>query len=87
MANSKSALKRVRKTRTQTLRNKALKSRVKTLRKKVQEAIESGDSAAAKAVYNEFASAADKAGHNNVVHANAASRLKSGLAVRIKALG
>lgn len=87
MANSRSALKRVRKTRAQTLRNKMLKSRVKTLRKKVQAAVEKGDSAAAQTAYNDFASAADKAGRKNVIHANAASRLKGAMAVRVKALG
>jgi small subunit ribosomal protein S20 len=64
-----------------------LKSRVKTLRKKVQAAVDNGDGAAAQAAYNEFASAADKAGRKNVIHTNAASRLKSTLADRIKALG
>ena len=87
MANSKSALKRVRKTRAQTLRNRMIKSRVKTLRKKVLAAIDSGDSAAAQAAYNDFASAADKAGRKNVIHANAGGRLKSRLSDRMEALG
>ena len=87
MANSRSALKRVRKTGAQTLRNKMLKSRVKTSRKKVQAAIDAGDGAAAKAAFQDFTSIADKAGRKNVIHPNAASRLKGILMGRVKALG
>ena len=87
MANSRSALKRVRKTETQTARNKAIKSRVKTQRKKVVASIESGDAKAAQEALKEFSSAADKAGRANVVSPNAASRWKSRLTRRIQALG
>jgi small subunit ribosomal protein S20 len=38
MANTKSALKRVRQTKRRTERNRAAKSRIKTLRRKVDEA-------------------------------------------------
>lgn len=86
MANSRSALKRVRKTERQTLRNKTLKSRVKTYRKRVVTAIESGDAKAAQEALNQLASAADKAGRNRVIHPNTASRLKSLYTKRIAAL-
>ena len=43
MANTKSALKYIRKTATRTLQNRQVKSRLKTLNKKVAEAAESGD--------------------------------------------
>ena len=87
MANSRSALKRVRKTRRETLRNQAVKSRVKTFRKKVLAAVEEGDSKAARSALNEFASAADKAGRKNVIHKNAANRQKSALTKRVSAMG
>lgn len=87
MANSRSALKRARKTQRQTLRNKALKSRVKTYRKRVVTAIESGDAKAATDALGELSSAADKAGRSRVIHPNAASRLKSLYTKRIAALG
>lgn len=84
MANSRSALKRVRKTETQSTRNRAIRSRVKTFRKKAQLAIEGGDAKAARAALGEFSSAADKAGRANVIHPNAAARLKSALTRRIQ---
>ena len=40
MAHTKSALKRIRQTATRTARNRAANSRVRTLRKKIVEAIE-----------------------------------------------
>ena len=43
MANSKSALKRVRQAATRTAQNKSLTSRMKTLRRKTLEAAASGD--------------------------------------------
>ena len=87
MANSRSALKRVRKTETQSSRNRAIKSRVKTFRKKLITSIEGGDATAAQAALQEFSSAADKAGRANVIHPNSAARQKSNLSRRVKALG
>ncbi len=87
MANTRSALKRVRKTERQTLRNKALKSRVKTYRRRLNAALESGDAKTAQAAFGELTSAADKAGRSRVIHPNSASRLKSIYALRVAALG
>lgn len=86
MANSRSALKRVRKTQRETLRNKMIKSRVKTYRKRLVTAIESGDASVAQAAFNQLASAADKAGRSRVIHPNSASRLKRIYTKRIAAL-
>jgi small subunit ribosomal protein S20 len=47
MANHKSSIKRARQTVVRTERNRAEKSRLKTLRKKALAAIASGDKAAA----------------------------------------
>lgn len=80
MANTKSALKNIRKTATQTARNTRIKSRLKTLKKKVAAAVESGDKDAAKAAAIEFVSALDKAAKSKVIHSNAARRLKSSCA-------
>ena len=52
MANIKSAKKRVLVTQTKTARNKAIRSRVKTMIKKVETAIAAGDKAASKGVYH-----------------------------------
>jgi small subunit ribosomal protein S20 len=86
MANSRSALKRVRKTEAETVRNRTVNSRVKTFRKKVDAAIESGDAKAAQAALGEFASAADKAGRKNIIHKNTANRMKGSLTRRIQAM-
>lgn len=84
MANSRSALKRVRKTRTETARNRALKSRVKSLRRQALEAQEAGKKKDAAEAYNAFASAADKAAKRGALHKNTANRLKSRLASHLK---
>jgi len=64
------------------LRNRAVKVRIRSLRKKVIAAIKTGDAKASQTAYNEFASAADKAAKTNVLHKNTASRLKSRVAAR-----
>ena len=86
MANKKSALKRVRQTKTRTASNKALKTRVKSARKALIEAIENKDTSAANAKYRELASAADKAAKANVIHRNASSRLKRIFGPRVASL-
>ena len=77
MANSKSALKRVRQIETRTARNKSLTSRMKTLRRKTLEAAASGDKETAQKAYSEFTSAVDKCQKNKIIHANKAANLKS----------
>lgn len=77
MANTKSALKRIRQTETRTARNRATQSRLKTLRKKVASAVEQADKTAAAAAYNEFSSAIDKAAKTGKVPANRAANYKS----------
>jgi len=77
MANTKSALKRIRQTKTRTARNKAAKSRLRTLRKKVLSTVESGEEPAIKSAVSEFASAADKAAKSGLIHRKTADRLKS----------
>lgn len=86
MANIRSSEKDIRKTIKRTAANQAVKSRIRTLRKKVLSAIESGDAAAASTSLNEFSSAADKAAKTNVLHKNSSSRLKSRLATKVSAL-
>lgn len=83
MANSRSALKRVRKTKRETARNRVLKTRVKLLRKEIAAAVEAGDSKKAQETYNQFASAADKAAKKGTFHKKTASRLKSRVAAMI----
>ena len=49
MAHTKSAQKRIRQTEVRTERNRAAKSRIRTLRKKVADALTAGDKTAATA--------------------------------------
>ncbi|MES2996236.1 MAG: 30S ribosomal protein S20 [Verrucomicrobiota bacterium] len=87
MANHKSSIKRARQTVVRTERNRAAKSRVKTLRKKALAAIEAGDKTAAVAASAEFSSAVDKAAKTNVIHPNQAANLKSKTAKAIAKIG
>ncbi len=80
MANTTSALKAARQTERRTIRNKAEKTRLKTLRKQFNAAVSSDDKDAIKQTGPAFASAMDKATKTGVVHKNAAARAKSHVA-------
>lgn len=80
MANTPSAKKNIRKTARQTIRNRAIKSRLKTLRKSVNQAVAAGDAQAARQAAINFVSAVDKAAKTKVIHRNAARRMKSAYA-------
>ncbi|MAS64256.1 MAG: 30S ribosomal protein S20 [Coraliomargarita sp.] len=85
MANTKSALKYIRKTATRTLQNRQVKSRLKTLSKKVAEAAESGDKEALALLTKTYISTLDKAGKTGLVHANKIARHKARCAALISA--
>ena len=86
MANHKSSIKRARQTVVRTERNRAEKSRMKTLRKKVLTAIAAGDKAAATAASSVFSSVAAKAAKRNLIHSNKAANMKSKTARAIAAI-
>lgn len=77
MAHTQSAKKRIRQTIKRTAINRSIMSRVRTLRKKVAEAVATKDAAAAAVAYNNFASAIDKAAKKGTVPANRAANYKS----------
>lgn len=79
MANIKSAKKRIKVTATRTLRNKAIKSRVKTEIKKYDAAVVAGDKTAAEAQLKVVISEIDKAQTKGVFHKKTASRKVSNL--------
>ena len=83
MANTKSAIKAARKATRFALRNKALKTRLKTLQKKYFAAVAAKDVAAAKAAGIAYVSAMDRAVKSGVVHRNAANHAKAGAAKHI----
>lgn len=86
MANHVSSLKRARQTVTKTAVNRANKSRVRSSLRALREAIQTGDLKAAQEQYKATASALDKSVQKGVLHANTASRYKSRLNARVKAL-
>ena len=86
MANHLSALKRARQTEHRTTRNRANPSSLRTQLRDMREAIAKGDKAAAEQIYRKTVSALDKAIQKGVIHENTASRYKSRLSARVKAL-
>ncbi len=80
MANIASAAKRARQATRITERNRALKTKVRTIRKQVLSAIEAKDKTAATTSLNSYNSTVDKASKTNVIHRNSAARTKSSLA-------
>ncbi len=80
MANIKSAKKRILVAQTKALRNKRIKSGVKTAVKKVDAAIAAGDKAAAAAALTAVTSTIDRAASKGIYHKNTASRKVSRLA-------
>ena len=85
MANTKSAIKAARKTKRLTDRNKTVKTRLKTLHKKLATAAKAGNAAAAGSAASAYVSAMDKAVKSGVVHRNAASRAKAQVAKHLAA--
>ena len=77
MANIKSAKKRILVTRTKTLQNQMLKSQLKTVIKKFNLAVESGDKAAASEAYKLAVKKVDQAVAHGILHKNNAARKKS----------
>ena len=83
MANSRSALKRVRQTKTRTVQNRALKTRIKSARKAADEAIAGGDAAKIDQAVRALFSATDRAAKIGAVHANYSSRMKARFAAKV----
>ena len=86
LANIKSAKKRIKVIETKTLRNKAIKSKVKTYVKKVTAAIEANDKDAAKTALSAAISEINKAGSKGVYHKNTCARKVSRLTKAVNAL-
>ena len=83
MANIKSAKKRIEVIDKKTLRNKMIKSKVKTVIKKVEAAIAAGDKEAAQANLLVAISEINKAASKGVYHKNNASRKVSRLTAAV----
>ena len=86
MANTKSAKKATRVAARRTEVNKNRVSRVRTQVRKVEEAIASGDKAAAEAALKVAQPELMRGAQKGVLHKNTASRKVSRLAARVKSL-
>lgn len=86
MAHTKSGKKRIRTAERNRVRNQAVKSRTKTMVKKLLTAIEAKDAEAAKAALSVVYKELDKAVTKGVFKKNTVSRKKSRLAAKVNAL-
>jgi small subunit ribosomal protein S20 len=84
MPNSLSAKKRLRQSEVRRLRNRSIKSAVRTQLKKVRKAAQSGEVEQAESAYRLAAKKLDKAGSKRVLHPNTCARYKSRLQKLIK---
>ncbi len=86
MANIKSQLKRIKTNEKARLRNKSVKSSLKTAIRKFHTAAAAGDAAAATALARDAGRALDKAASKGVIHANQAANRKSAMAKAVAKL-
>lgn len=86
MANHFSALKRTRQTVKRTATNRASKSHLRSRLRSMREAMASGNLETAEQAYRQAVSALDKSVQKGIIHDNTASRYKSRLNARMKAM-
>jgi small subunit ribosomal protein S20 len=86
MANHVSSLKRARQTITKTAINRANKTKLRGTLRTMREAITAGDKKTIAATYSATVSVLDKSVQKGVLHKNTASRYKSRLNARVKAV-
>jgi len=77
MANTQSAIKAARKSKRLHDRNQAVRTRLKTLHKKLDAAAKGTDAAVTRAAAAALVSAMEKATKSGVVHRNAVARAKA----------
>jgi len=86
VANIKSQIKRIKTNEKARLRNKAVKSELKTYVRKVREAVAAGDKEAAATALQAASRKLDKAVSKGVIHTNQAANRKSAIAKSVEAL-
>ena len=84
VANLRSAIRDIKKSRKRAAHNQGVRSAIKTWMKKTRAAITAGDEQTAEFV-SATSSLVDKAAKRNIIHKNAANRRKSRLAKRLNA--
>ena len=86
MPNIKSSKKDVLSSKIAYEKNKANKSELKTIVKKFDAALESGDKAAAEAAYKTAVKTVDQAVVKGILHKNNAARKKSSMTLKLNKL-
>ncbi|MCU1688260.1 MAG: ribosomal protein [Pseudonocardiales bacterium] len=86
MANIKSQIKRNRTNEIARLRNKSVKSALKTAVRRFRDAAETGDKAAVDVALRTASRQLDKAASKGVIHPNQAANKKSAMALRASAV-
>ena len=84
MANNPSAIKRNRQTVVRRQRNRSQKSRMRPSIKALRQAIDSGDSAAARQLLRGTLQLVDATAQKGAIHRNAAARTKSRLTLAVQ---
>ena len=83
MPNIRSAAKRMRQANVNQARNRTVRNRIHTLRRKFLLSVDGGDKVKAELDYRAFCSAVDKGRKTGVVKSNTADRKKSRAAARL----
>ena len=86
MANIKSQIKRNRTNEKARIRNKSVKSSLKTAVRHFREAADAGDQDGAQAAFATASRQLDKAVSKGVIHSNQAANKKSAMAQRVNSL-
>jgi small subunit ribosomal protein S20 len=86
VANIKSQIKRIKTNEKDRLRNKSVKSSLRTAVRRFHEAAESGDADAARTAERRAAQMLDKAASKGVIHKNQAANRKSAIGKRAASL-
>jgi small subunit ribosomal protein S20 len=85
VANIKSQIKRNKQNEKRRLRNKSVKSSLKTAIRKFNEATQAGDTETATVLMRDASRKLDKAASKGVIHRNQAANRKSSIARRLPA--
>lgn len=86
MANIKSQIKRIKTNEKARLRNKSVKSALKTAVRRFRTAAESGDKVTAEQELRTASRSLDKAVSKGIIHSNQAANRKSAMALRFKSI-
>ena len=84
MANTKSAKKRAEKSAAQRIKNRTMRSRMRTAVKKLRAAVASGDAKMAQELLPLTLKVVDSSAQKGIIHRNTAARTKSRLVAALR---